>query len=514
MRPAERDVHSQLPAKPAENAFGCAEKLLSDCRLSVLDPFVNEAVIAPVNTASRLLNMRDSQGNHLQVKPWREVSSAAGSSYFWLKTGARWLGALVPYALTIGLCKGALSARTLGDLSSSTIAGLKEEQTATFFTRDSLTEALAERSKTAKDAKGLLLSSNPYGQFWTDVGDAGENFLIQQRQRLIQLLKQGEPQILNALDSVEQRSDIAPRTLGKIYQEICALVDGPERAPLARKPRALALDVLDLVADPANVCQGHHPTCAVASLEYVTYAKLPENAVGLVTQVAKSAKYKCADGSSINLTGLSLQPELTHSRSHASQIFQNTGVNVFWQRQTEFRLELDNMPAITRTGEKGFLRYEPLLVNNPAESPYRLLDYSKVRSQPVVGPGDGYTNFLPADPYMNCDTIDDICAQINGRMLSGITIDPMQSSAEKLSLMLRSRKVTGKLPAIANVHTGNAPFNIGQEGNGDWHSIVVTDYDHGSGIVSIFNPWGKDASPNRLYLQDLWRATHQPARTI
>ncbi len=120
------------------------------------------------------------------------------------------------------------------------------------------------------------------------------------------------------------------------------------------------------VADPDTITQFAHPTCALASLEVTAYTRAPEEATKLVSDVLKTGKFTTTNGTEVRVDPFSLQPELgslkiddvalnkhwnpTQYRSYASQIFQTTAANIYWQTRT-VNSDGESVPA-------GSLRYE------------------------------------------------------------------------------------------------------------------------------------------------------------
>ncbi len=337
--------------------------------------------------------------------------------------------------------------------------------------------------------------------------------LEQQRNRLIKLVAGKEPEIKDAIKEVEQSSKTDPACLADIYHDLSRLFLSPDKVPLQRKPYKLAVNLLDLVADPSGVTQGMHPTCAPAAVEYLTYAVKPSAAVHLVTEAARLAQVSASDGGKIALSDLSLCPERYGGRSPASQIFQNAAVNIYWQRQDRFRCWTQQPGYICQPAAKGSFRYERVLTDNLDESPYRLMDYTKT---PPVGLVESLAiSGDPANPFMTRSAVQDIFAQLHEVGAREIVLPENPATPGRLAEMLDQAKRAGQLPAIMAVHTGTQPFvtRAAASNQGGWHSLVVTDFDRSRGHVSIFNPWGRHAQSDGFTINELWLASREPIKS-
>lgn len=107
-----------------------------------------------------------------------------------------------------------------------------------------------------------------------------------------------------------------------------------------------AIQVLTQAAEPRGIVQGHHPTCALNTVEYHMYQNFPEVASNVVAQGILNRQFTTWDGNSIRLDSTMLRPEqgsLHHlrdnpnGRSYASQVFQMIAANSFWQVESQSR---------------------------------------------------------------------------------------------------------------------------------------------------------------------------------
>lgn len=139
----------------------------------------------------------------------------------------------------------------------------------------------------------------------------------------------------NDMRVFEARMAANPEEITQTYAEISRILAGGEHSAVdANKLGALALDVLHQAANPESIHQGLSDTCAVASLESRIYSRHPSQAAKLVADVALSSKF---DGVTIDSATVNhftpaeraLADNTDFGRSHASQIFQFTAINLY-----------------------------------------------------------------------------------------------------------------------------------------------------------------------------------------
>lgn len=333
-----------------------------------------------------------------------------------------------------------------------------------------------------------------------DFSDGGEAKLEARRKKLLGLIKGRAGEVLELMEAVESRDDLQRPVVSKIYKELANNIVSMTELPKDRQPRRLAEDLLALVADPSRVVQGNHPTCAAASLEYIFYDKSPLLAVQLVNQVARRGAFRAADGTLISLPGALLIRKPQSDRSHANEIFQVTAVNIYWQRQTSS--DYAQHVATPR------FRYEPVKIRNAGSSPYRLLDYSSGQAGRPFIPGENMNDFDVADPHISSTALNDIHQQIKGVSNTSIVINKHCDQNSLREELLQS-KAAGNLPAIIGLYMRNSAFGPAANTRlaGDYHAVVVKDFNPHTLKVSIFNPWGKEYSQSGMSLKELFLAT-------
>ncbi len=321
--------------------------------------------------------------------------------------------------------------------------------------------------------------------------------------KLFARLRLSQPNVNDVLCGILKRQDISTDQVTKVFRHVNEILDPQVEEAVSWPVDKLAMQTLRLAAKPEKVVQGNHPTCGPASLEYYTYVKHPENAANLISQVVRTNKYECRDGSSIVVNGLNVVPERYWQRSHANQLFQNTAVNVHWQRKSDLTPWLTKEDSPDISIKPGLTRYQRDLTNRLNESPYRLLDYSKDPTALVHDRLPLY-NEDPSDPLMNCDAMNDINYQINGTAHGDVTLPEEYSSLQQINSLLHARHAVGRLPVITVVDSQHPLFSdaLSDPEHGGWHLVVVKSFDPHRKVVSLFNPWGylqEDISTKQLF---------------
>ncbi len=295
-----------------------------------------------------------------------------------------------------------------------------------------------------------------------------------------------------AISGVIGRPDLNKEQVTSVFRHINEFLDPREPHPTPLPLDRLAMQALRLTAKPEKVAQGRHPTCTPAAVEYITYVKHPENAANLISQVVRDNKYKCADGTSILVSGLNVVPERYWDRPFANQLFQNTAVNVHWQRKGCLGPWMPrNHPDFNV--EKGKVLYQRQLTSQLQESPYRLVDFAKNPPQHIYDRLPKALKDDPADPLMNHDAAGDINRQINGSAGGAVALPWRLDSQNHLLTLLHQRHERGDMPVMTVVDSRHALFSDGlsDPAAGGWHSIVISSFDPIQKVVSLFNPWGK-----------------------
>lgn len=336
-------------------------------------------------------------------------------------------------------------------------------------------------------------------------GNFGFKMFNRECDQLYAHLFPSHPKVGTALSMIEKRYDIPVPQLTLALKHVNEFLDPNVVHATQLDVDRIAMQTLRLIGSPEKVSQGKHPTCAPASLEYYTYLKHPENAADLISQVVRLNQFECLDGAPIVVNGLNVVPEKYWNRNHANQLFQNTAINVYWQRKKDLSPWILPEDKINMQLRPGLTRYQRQWSHEMNESPYRLLDYSKFPPAPVHSRVPGHESDLSC-PLMNLDTVEDIHNQISGTAHGGVTLSEKFSNAVELADVLREREQRSQLPVIAWVDTRQPLLAKGSgSSTGGGHAVVIKSYDPISKRVAIFNPWGEML--NDVRIKDLYQAT-------
>lgn len=355
-----------------------------------------------------------------------------------------------------------------------------------------------------------------------------------ERERLIELadarLDKGKDRqrFREEMERFEERASqqgLSADAVKETYGQLARLLEVDGDQFLSRKARIMVAEqAIRLLADPTGVDSGYHKTCNVTAVEARMYTRYPAAAVRLLADIATNGRYVSADGSVIVPTAASLKPDdeagfksvRPGERPYASQIFQVTAVNVFWQRQS--RDPAGNAVA------RGSIKYEQLGVRMKPDTGERLMDYSQ--GKPVEA-RDRRGNVL-RQPYMRTNDVVEVSNQISGMLETDVLLEndykpdnglltkTFRSEAELANLLVQMKK-NNRLPVILTVHTGNQPFRSDSRSStssgGVWHVLSVTDIDESTGRVSVDNQWGRGADhlgKKAVPVADLYKATLEP----
>jgi len=319
-----------------------------------------------------------------------------------------------------------------------------------------------------------------------------------------------------AFESRAGQAGLDASEVAKTYQNVRQLIEFSGQGAVDQPGRIKAAEqALHHAAYPTQIDQGRHDTCNVATVEVRTFMRNPSAATKLIADVATTGSFTSADGTKIAVDAKSLKtdeessqnPTPDRERSYASQIFQITAANVYWQRQ-----EAD--PA-GNYATKGSLRFE----QDPSKRGY----FTNDTGERLMAYWSNPPKELSKGPAMGASALKDIADQITGNNDDGFVIEnkikggpnTVQVASEKdLRDALSNIKKAGHLPAIIRVHTGNEPFLSDQGGTlsrskGVWHVVSITAFDEQTGKVSIDNQWGK-SSDHQIKISDLYNATLEP----
>ncbi|MDQ5936993.1 MAG: LysM protein [Cyanobacteriota bacterium erpe_2018_sw_21hr_WHONDRS-SW48-000092_B_bin.40] len=292
------------------------------------------------------------------------------------------------------------------------------------------------------------------------------------------------------------RDNLSPTEIAKTYKQIDRLLEAKGDKPLrAEQRKDLAEQIMRQAADPTTIDQGRHKTCNMATVESRMYTRNPSDAARLVADVALTGQYVSSYGSKVRVNPGAHDESrnrntLDGQRSHASEIFQVTAVNLHIDQENR------------RTNPPGQLRYEQHpTVPGSGDTGERIIDYGSKPPKVLDTHPRIYTS--------NLGNLRDVYSSITGKYESGIAIahdsavtdksDGVKriSSEKELNAALAEAKKNGKMPLIVAIDTSVEPFwtdsGAGRAGgSGGGHVVTITDYSPGPPAkVTIDNQWGK-----------------------
>lgn len=307
------------------------------------------------------------------------------------------------------------------------------------------------------------------------------------------------------------RDYLPEEEIGKTYRHLSRLLStGNGKTVLSDQERALlAEQVLFQAAHPSFVAQGNSNTCAVAALENRIYSRTPSIATALVADVAITGKYVSYSGriidmekiskgllpddeaSSTNVWQLSEGPgreQSYGSRTFASQIFQETAVNTYWQHKLirpdgkavkpgDIAYTKLKPPQDTDTGERLYsLRTNRVFQDRqgrPISSPNLTADSLAVMNYHITGSTESPTFVVKAGRYM----------EFQGEPLA---LDSVDNLARYLSVARRN----GDLPVVVAIPAAKVGRLTGYENDsGSGHVVTIRSFDHRDGTVELINQW-------------------------
>ncbi|MBS1955738.1 MAG: hypothetical protein JST89_16260 [Cyanobacteria bacterium SZAS-4] len=321
-------------------------------------------------------------------------------------------------------------------------------------------------------------------------------------------------------DKIEESTRLTDEQKAKTLKNVLQLLDNgsdPKASPDSRTApfgmyQIAAIQSAMHVAEPDTVTQYAHPTCAMASLEVSAYTRTPDVATDLVSQVLRTGKFVAGDGTVIKIDPLSMRPERGSEsinrvafnqysnkdvfRSYASQIFQTTAQNVFWQTRTR-NPDGDRVP-------KGSLRYELHFGTRPGVEGTPtgfVVDYSGKR--PKYWEAEGYR-----DEDINA-TSDLISDRLRHRPIPSSALKTFDTFKDWLARAPRedmpvsigvdarylSESLKGEPDILGHAINIHASFDPVEPGGGDkW-------------MVAIKNPW--DGRTKFITIPELWKMAYE-----
>lgn len=337
---------------------------------------------------------------------------------------------------------------------------------------------------------------------------------------------------------VTDRSEVAAT-----YSAVNKMVNSDSTITSKEEREQLALNILQQAANPLSINQGKHNTCAFAAIESRIYTLYPHAAADLIMQVATTGKYRTTRGEVIELDQALLRADdesRTHgyaNRSYASQLFQLTTANVYWQRQEE-----DPRGIKSGAGTIHYIQKKPSSVLSD-DTGERLQIFWPDGIVETVVDDSGKPMCEPCVSLAEIQEVGNIVAEVPQQtfVIAGKKFDKGQKyipvkSMDDLRHKLLETQQQARMPLVAAVDSTRSWFTkdptlhkfaggwytlradqnfknrraLADNGSrSGWHAICITAYDPQSDRVSIDNFWGPHADhvgENAISLTDLYSA--------
>lgn len=349
------------------------------------------------------------------------------------------------------------------------------------------------------------------------------------------------------MDEFEMRAakdGLTADEVGMAYHHLNRILQAGDTAMLSESHRLrLSEMIMHHLAHPTRIDQGMYPTCNVTVLEKRMYARNPSEAVRLLADVASSGRYVTASGATIDLSSVpaALAPDqqakriLDHRfslpniedleqdnvRTWASQIFENTAVNIKWLGDSRFRRSADDVVIYEHTAGNNdgrIVRYSVDYNGNRIREELQDISYKSGKMEVIDGPqvyaselnrvyneisGGADNRFVLIGPHVSASHLD---IQVH-----------TQQDFEAALADLASRR---DFPAVAMVNTNNNVFSSGGIDPSDmhsWHVINIQnayfDRSRKTWMVEFTNQWGRShdrMGENAVTAKDLFDATVGP----
>lgn len=339
-------------------------------------------------------------------------------------------------------------------------------------------------------------------------------------------------QFLTDLANFQNRAikeGLSKEEIAKTCEQIARLLEPSAESKVeASRCLQLAQQVMHQAADPMSISQGFHSTCNVTSVESRLYRKCPSHAVRLVADVALTGKYADYFTRQIELDAGSLEPDLEArrhppedgQRSFASQLFQVTAVNIYWQRRSEDEkpapdstIAYKQLPDYPKLDGKGEMDTGERLINTATGQ--EVMSGLPSKQEPVRAPWIETWGLQEVYNRISGQTECDFVLANHAALPDGPSPADKPGrvpfrSAEQLAQKLAILQEEGKLPVIIKVNIGNEPLK--SDGSGKpfgWHLVTVRSYIPETGRVLIDNQWTR-SSHHSITIEELYRCSLAP----
>ncbi len=328
----------------------------------------------------------------------------------------------------------------------------------------------------------------------------------------------------------------------KTYQEIREMLAAASSVTSVQERAQLAAEVIEQAACPLNIDQGRHNTCAFAALEARTYTLYPCAAAALVKQVALTGRYITGGNDEIEVDAKNVHPDgeaMLHgygSRSFASQLFQITAANVYWQRQdkdpngikcgrgdiryiqkagiscfrgdTGERLEIHRASDVVETvvDQVGTPMFEPCVALTEVQDVGTVLAQVPQKMFVIAS-----KKFNKQQKYLPVKSMEDLRRKLSdcqsgSAMPLVVAVDLRRGWLANEPMMRRVTANMGSNQQTSRFPQGRLSNDVS---NSRWHAVCITAYNLENDTVSIDNFWGPHADhvgDNAIPVSELYAA--------
>lgn len=310
-----------------------------------------------------------------------------------------------------------------------------------------------------------------------------------------------------------RRDGLSDQEVAHTYEQVARMMEHHGDQPTTDVDRRMiAEQVLTQAANPQGIDQGNHETCAAAALESRMYTRSPSDAARLVADVSTTGQYTTHDTPPRTITvppgslrpgdEEMINPPIDGQRSHASQIFQVTAINIALDARSGGQQSYEQHPP------------RPQTAGQPPDTGERVIDRST--TPPTTTP---FTGLQTGDIQVAGEAI-------TGRHEQPYVIEYDRNSAtntahfhteQEMNDRLREARDQGRMPVVLWVDSSNEPFRTDSGGgvaggSGRGHFVTITDYDPGPPArAAVDNQWGDSvdhrSGDSRVSVHDLYQAS-------
>jgi hypothetical protein len=259
----------------------------------------------------------------------------------------------------------------------------------------------------------------------------------------------------------------------RTFHELERMLEHNENAKTTDQQREILCEqIMHQAANTSEIRQGAHNCCGAAAVEARTYELNPDKAAALIGEVSINGYFTVkGGGGKVLIPDECIQPDAEAKnstnpfRTYASQIFQITAENVYWQ-------QCENS-QYTQVG------------HGPGDTGERVIGMNGSLLGDSGGLPDGAMTEIYQDINDNQDEYfvlrrydDNLALKIDNQTRGVGSLDDLKSA-------LRG----GDFPLIVVVNTGKEPFSK-EGGTGGWHVVTIRGFDESTGKVAVDNQWG------------------------